>query len=76
MGVFQAGNGVDEIALRGVGQGGGNAIEVEFLCTAAFRLQEDLVAGFFRKAHDFVFNGRTVPGAYTLNDAAIERAEF
>ncbi len=74
--VFQTGNGMNEIALSRVGQGSGNSVKVEFLRTAAFRFQEYLMVRFFRKAHDFIFYGGTIPGAYAFNDTAVKRAEF
>ena len=67
---------MDEVALSGVGQRLGNSVKVEFLRTAAFRFQEYPMAVFLRKTHDFIFYGRTIPGAYAFNDTAVKGAEF
>ena len=76
LGIFQTGNSADKFALSGVGQGSGHAVEVEFFRAASLRFQKNLMARFFCKPHDFVFNGRAVARPYPFNDTAVQGTEF
>ena len=66
--LFEAGDGLDVGDLCGKGQAGGNAVRVEFVGGEAFGFDEDLVAVFVGKAHDFVFDGRAVARAEGVFD--------
>jgi hypothetical protein len=69
--LLQAGDGPDEVILDLEGQGGGDAVDVEFAGVAALRFQEDLVALLLGKADDLVLHGGAVAGAHALDFARI-----
>ena len=54
-------------------EGGGEAVQVVFLCRFAFRFQEELVLGLVRKRHDFRLDARTVARADALDLSVIQR---
>lgn len=54
---------MDEVELDVVGEGGGDAVDIEFVCMAPLGLEEDLVAFFFGEFDNLVFDRRAVAGA-------------
>ena len=62
------------LLLHGVGQAGGETVQVELIRAAPLRFNENLVAVFLRKAHHFVLNTGAITGAGALNHAAEEGA--
>ena len=71
LGVFEAGDGPDEVVLDLEGQGGGDAVDVEFAGVAALGFEEDLVPLLLRKAHHLVLHRGAVARSDTLNVAGI-----
>ena len=53
-------------------QGGGEALQIDFLGVEAHRLNEELVAGLLGKPHHLVLEGRTVAGTDRLDPAAVD----
>ena len=68
---LQAGDGVEHFQLHVLRQGGGEALDVQLLGVQAHGLHEQLVPGLVREAGYLCLNGRAVPGAYALDDAAV-----
>ncbi len=72
LGVLQAGDGVEHLHLHLLGQGGGEALDVQLLGVQPHGLHKELVAGLVGEADHLVLNGGAVPGADPLDDPGIE----
>ena len=73
LGVFEAFNGVDDFDLDVFGEGGGDAVAVDFVGVEAFGFEEDLVAVFVGEADDFVFDAGAVAWAAGEDLAGVHR---
>ena len=65
--IFKAFNMPQRLKLNLQREGGGETLKVVLRRINAFWLQEKLVGVFIGKSAKFVFNGRTVPGALSVN---------
>ena len=70
-GLFEAGDGVDDLPLHLHGQRGGHAVDVDLVGVEAFGLEEELVLGLVRELDDFVFDGGAVARADALDAAGV-----
>ena len=68
----QARDAVEHVPLDILGEGGGEALDVELLRLQAHGLHEDLVAELLREADDLGLKAGAVPGADPLDGAVIE----
>ena len=73
LGPLQAGDQAEDRVLHVARQAGRDAVDVDFVRVAAFRLEEHLVPLLVGEAHDLVFDRRTVPRAARLDLAAVHR---
>ena len=73
LGIFQTWHGAQEGVLDLVGEGGGNAIDVNFMGVAALWLQEKLMAILLCKADHLVLDGGTIARPNALDLAGIHR---
>ena len=73
MGILKTFNGTHQFILHVKRQAGGNAVRVNFVGSKAFRLDENLVAVFARKAVDFVLDGWTIARPDPLDHAGEHR---
>ena len=68
---LQPRDGVEQLHLHLLGQGGGEPLDVQLLGVQAHGLDEELVPGLVREAGDLGLNGGAVPGAHPLDDPAV-----
>ncbi len=71
--VLQSGNGVQHLHLHILRQGGGKALNIQFLRVQTHRLDEELMPGLVGKADDLRLDGRAVPGADAGDGAVVQR---
>jgi hypothetical protein len=71
LGLLEAGDGPDEVILDLEGQGGGDAVDVEFAGVTALGFQEDLVTLLLGKADHLVLHGGAVARPHALDFARI-----
>ena len=57
--------------LHLIGQGSGDAVDVELASVTTLRFQENLVSFFLCKAHHLVLHRGAIPRTHTLNPARI-----
>ena len=71
LGVLQPGDGVEHLHLHLFRQGGGKALDVQFLGVQSHGFHKQLVPGLVREADNFRLNGGAVPGTDPLDGAVI-----
>ena len=72
LGSLQSGDGVEHLHLHVLGQGGGEALDVELLGVQPHGLDEELVPGLVGEADHLVLDGGAVPGPHPLDDTGEE----
>ncbi len=72
-GPFETRDHLEHLILDIARQAGGDAVDVDFLRVATFRLEKQLVAVFVGKPNHFVFDARTIAGASRVDLAAVHR---
>ena len=71
-GIFKATHTADEFVLDLVGKTRRNAVDIDLIGVATFRLQKKLVLILLGKFDDFIFNARTVAGSDPFDDARVK----
>ena len=73
LGVLTADDGLHQLDLDIEWQGGGEAIDVDFIGANALRFEEDLVALLICEPHNLVFDRRAVSWSNALDNPGVER---
>ena len=72
--LFQSRYGVQHLQLHFLRHGGGKALDIEFLCVEAHRLNEELVARLIREGHDLCLDAGAIARPDPLDDPRVDRA--